>query len=204
MLIVYLSFSLMNLRVVFDSYNKINMELHIYQEIHDQLVHEKNTIETVIQTNLYDNWMKKIKIGVIHTDKRNPFERACDSLYTDDDKDLKLIIINIFMNNQNKPLQFFDDIIDDFCKGSLCKDTVLGRRDIFKTYLMKLQHKSYERDWISNSSEPVSDEIVERSLKDLINELDDDCIEEEWYNNKHNTSDSLSDSSTPSDSSEDD
>ena len=68
----------MNLGIVFDFYNKVNMELYVYQEIHDRLICKKDTIETSIQNILYENWMEKIKLNISTTDKHSiSFTRTC-------------------------------------------------------------------------------------------------------------------------------
>ena len=187
----------MNLNVVFDLYNKTNMELRVCEEIHDQLIYEKETVEMLIKNNLYENWMKKIGVIIADKDGSTSFIRVYDdTVRIDEDKDLKLVISNIFTNNQNKPPKFFNNIINTFCEDTSYKETILGRRDMFKLYLVELQRKSYEQDWITDEIkcanmpliQKVSDEIVERSLEDLIGELDDDADDVETNSSDDTTS----------------
>lgn len=150
----------MDLNSYFDELNGANMELHAHQEICSYLTSKIDNIEHIIKKNIYKYWMDEIS-----PDK-------CTGRYispsSDHDEEFNTIIADIFTKNKDKPFTFFENIINEFLNSSSCKEVVIGKRDMFKTYLIILQNKLYESAGNRNTVDNL-----QQSLQSLMNEIDD-------------------------------
>lgn len=109
--------------------------------------------ETDINTAsyLYLDWMEKLKLEV-------------DSNIKDDA--IELLVMDFYLKNKPKTLEFYNDIIDKFINSSNFERTV-GKYELFHTYLDDLINEMYE------SKEPIvqgNKELLATLIKEISEE----------------------------------
>jgi len=144
----------------FDEFHKIKMELQSAEEICNYLSDKMINAKIQMKTYLYNDWMTKLDVKIVGNDE-----------------ELKKIIGDIFIKNQHKPLKFFSNIAQKFIE-SLPEELILGKCDMFKTYLLEVQNKLYEEVCSNDQITTISDDTVEKSLQDLIEILSDSSDED--------------------------